>query len=72
MRITEYKEETSHAMFHQQGYDEGFDKRRRVGEARGEERGLIRGIAGLVKNGVVALWKVLVWIIRGWLDWFYC
>lgn len=61
-------------MFHSQGCDEGFDKGGAVGnakcEARGEERGLVRQILGLVKKGVVGLWKALVWIVREWADWF--
>ena len=55
MWITEYNEEMSHAMFRQQGYDEGVAIGEARGEARGEERGLVRGIAKLVKSGVITL-----------------
>ena len=51
MWITEYNEEMSHAMFRQQGFDEGFGE----GYGEGEESGAIKGIAGLVKKGVVTL-----------------
>lgn len=71
MWITEYNEEMSHAMFRQQGYDEGVAVGEARGEARGEakgeargearginigkEQGLIEGIARLVKSGVITL-----------------
>ena len=59
MWITEYNEEMSHAMFRQQGFEEGREEgreeRREQGVAIGEERGLVKGIAKLVKDGVITL-----------------